>query len=68
MKEIELYNDHFQEVWKIIPETDYSYQASSFGRIKSVDRKRYCKMDIHVYIKEELLNTVFKIMDIVSFG
>ena len=40
MKEIELYNDHFQEVWKIIPETDYSYQASSFGRIKSVDRKR----------------------------
>lgn len=43
MKEIELYNDHFQEVWKIIPETDYSYQASSFGRIKSVDRKRYCK-------------------------
>lgn len=43
MKEIELYNDNFQEVWKIIPETDYSYQASSFGRIKSVDRKRYCK-------------------------
>ena len=34
-----LHHDHFQnEVWKPIPETHGIYEASSFGRVRSIDR------------------------------
>lgn len=41
---IELINDSFEdEIWKDIPQFEGIYQASTKGRIRSLDRERYCR-------------------------
>ena len=44
------------EIWKDIPDYEDLYQASTMGRIKSLERKVVCKNGQQINIKERILS------------